>query len=407
MANLPPPGATVLLNNPMNQIHTNADFRGLTGLATAGGVSSLRQAMQARGGLEPANLPAIAIVGAAPEGQRLARICAARGIKIAAIADDDSDKAGSVIAGAAVRPVQELKDLPKSTPVVIASHRVLRVTEVLRSLGFETVVPFAMLQVLAPDIFPPHMFYDDLLDDLWTHRAKYQALRERLADDHSRLVLDAVIGFRRTLDPALLAPVVSEHDLYAPERLFAFGDDEVYVDGGSFDGDTIRSFIARVHGRFADIYAFEPDPVTYAKLTANFRDEPRVHPFHAGLHSHGGTLRFRDDASRGAIFAADGEIEMPVTTIDDVLGDKRLTYVKMNIEGAEIDALKGGRNAIQKWTPRLALSVYHRASDLWRIPQLVLELDPDYQLYLRQHDGGIIETVLYALPSAKNPPRKR
>ena len=207
-----------------------------------------------------------------------------------------------------------------------------------------------------------------------------------------------MIGFRRTLDPAVLQPVLTEHDLYAPDGLFEFGNDEVYVDAGSYDGDTIRSFIGSVDGRFADIYAFEPDPVTFEKLKANFRDEPRVHPFHAGLFSHGGSLRFRDDASRGAIFAADGEIEMPVTTINDVLGDRRLTYIKMNIEGAEIDALKGGRKAIAKWRPRLAISVYHRASDLWRIPQLALELNPDYRLYLRQHDGGIIETVLYALP---------
>jgi FkbM family methyltransferase len=248
-------------------------------------------------------------------------------------------------------------------------------------------------------VFPPHMFYDDLLDDLWTHRAEYELLYDRLADDRSRAVLEAVIGFRRTLDPAVLAPVVTEHDLYAPEGLFEFGDNETYVDAGSYDGDTIRSFIARVGGRFEDIYAFEPDPITFAKLEANFREEPRVHPFHAGLHSRAGSLRFRDDASRGAIFSADGDIDMPVTTIDEVLGDRPLTYVKMNIEGAEIDALQGGRNAISKQLPRLALSVYHRASDLWRIPQLVWDLNPDYELYLRQHDGGIIETVLYALPA--------
>jgi len=258
-----------------------------------------------------------------------------------------------------------------------------------------------MLQVLAPDVFPPHMFYDNLLDDLWTRRSEYQALHDRLADGRSRQVLEAVIGFRRTLDATVLQPVVTEHDLYAPEGLFEFADNEVYVDGGSYDGDTIRSFVERVHGRFADVYAFEPDPVTFAKLKANFRNEPRVHPIHAGLYSHGGSLRFRDDASRGAIFAADGEIEMPVTTIDEVLGDRRLTYVKMNIEGAEIDALRGARDAIRNWRPKLAISVYHRAGDLWRIPQLVLELNPDYDLYLRQHDGGIIETVLYALPSAR------
>ena len=271
-----------------------------------------------------------------------------------------------IVGGRRVAPVKSLTELPRSTAVIIASHRVLRVTQRLRDLGFKTVVPFAMLQVLAPNIFSPHMFYDNLLEDLWRHRSEYGALHDRLADDRSRQVLEAVIEFRRALDPAALQSVVSEHDLYAPDGLFDFADNEVYVDGGSFDGDTIRSFIERVHGRFDAIYGFEPDPVTFAKLKNNFSNEPRVHPIHAGLYSHEGTLRFRDDASRGAIFADDGEIEMPVSTIDDVLGERRLTYVKMNIEGAEIDALKGGRNAIHKWQPRLAISVYHRASDLWR-----------------------------------------
>jgi hypothetical protein len=69
----------------------------------------------------------------------------------------------------------------------------------------------------------------------------------------------------------------------------------------------------------------------------------------------------------------------------------------MNIEGAEIDALHGGERLIRREHPKLALSVYHRPSDLWRIPEIVENFSSDYRLYLRQHDGGIIETVLYAL----------
>jgi FkbM family methyltransferase len=385
----------------MNTVHSLASSEASPWISIdrVSSLEDMRDSMRAyHATLDVKNLRSLVIVGAAGEGQRLAHICQAQGIKIDALVDDDPAKRESVIAGLQVMPIQTLAALPKSTPIVIASHRVLRVTQRLRELGFKNVVPFAMLQVLAGEIFPPHMFYNGLLDDLWTNRSEIQTLHDRLADDHSRRVLEAVIGFRRTLDPALLQPVVTEHDLYAPEKLFEFAEDEVYVDGGSYDGDTIRSFIGRVHGRFSDVYAFEPDPVTFEKLKANFQDEPRVHPIHAGLYSRSGSLRFRDDASRGAIFAADGEIEMPVTTIDEVLGDKRLTYIKMNIEGAEIDALQGGRKSITKWRPRLALSIYHRADDLWRIPQLVLDLDPDYQLYLRQHDGGIIETVLYALP---------
>ena len=93
----------------------------------------------------------------------------------------------------------------------------------------------------------------------------------------------------------------------------------------------------RVNGRFHRIYAFEPDPVTYRKLEANFGGEPRVEAIHCGLHRTKGICEFRDDGSRGAIFVPDGLIEMRVTTLDDAVGSGPLTYVKMNIEGAEID----------------------------------------------------------------------
>jgi FkbM family methyltransferase len=361
----------------------------------------LRDALRScQNGLDMGHLRSIAIVGCATEGQRLAAICTSQQIDIEAIVDDDATKIGSMVAGRSVEPSSALERVSKSTPIVIASHRVCRATQQLRALGFTTVVPFATLQTLAPSIFPPHMFYDGLLEDLWAHRAQYRLLGERLADDQSREVLDAVIGFRQTIDPAVLMPVVSEDDLYAPKGLFEFTDDEVYVDGGSYDGDTIRAFATRVSGRFASVYGFEPDPVTFGQLKASFQDDPRVHPVHAGLYSRSGHLHFRNDATRGAIFADDGEIEMPVTTIDEVLGDERPTYIKMNIEGAEIDALRGGQQAIRRCQPRLAISVYHRPTDLWQIPQLVTELSADYKLYLRQHDGGIIETVLYALPGS-------
>lgn len=389
------------MNHSQSEARTEA--RWLAPLFVANAPQDLRDALQMTS-LSVENLRSIAIVGSAGEGQRLARICASNNIKIDAIVDDDRSKVGSVVEGQLIEPTSALASLPKTTPVVIASHRVLNASKRLRDQGFRTVIPFATLQALAPEQFPPHMFYQNLLDDLWANRGKYETLHDRLADDRSRQVLDAVLGFRQTLDPRILQQVLSEDDLYAPKGLFEFTSNEAYVDGGSYDGDTIRAFIDRVHGRFDDIYAFEPDPATFEKLSSNFRHEPRVHPIHAGLHSHVGQLRFRDDASRGAIFANDGGIEMPVTTIDDVLGARRLTYVKMNIEGAEIDALHGGRNAICKWLPRLAISVYHRASDLWRIPEVISEISSDYQLYLRQHDGGIIETVLYASPRSGEAP---
>jgi FkbM family methyltransferase len=375
-----------------------SDSASLGRLARAAGVFELHaDLLRYYPGLDVRDLGAIGVVGAAVEGARLATLCRDLGIGIAALADDHPAKIGTRILGHTVEPLAALKRLDRATPIVIASHRVLAATERLRGLGFKTVLPFAALQIMAPDLFPPHMFYDGMLDDLWTNRDRYAQLSYRLADQRSRDVLDAVLAFRQTFDPVALKPVLDDDDLYAPKGLIAFSGGEIYVDGGSYDGDTIRAFMRRVDNRFERIYAFEPDPVTFGTLQSNFSTEPRVKAIHAGLHREKGVLRFKDDGSRGAIFTSDGEIEMPVTTLDDVIGEGAVSYIKMNIEGAEIDALRGGERLIRRELPKLALSAYHRPSDLWRIPELVKQFDAGYDLYLRQHDGGIIETVLYAL----------
>jgi FkbM family methyltransferase len=367
-------------------------------LAGAAGVFDLHaDLLRHYPGLDVRDLHAIGVVGAAVEGARLTTLCSDLGIQVAVLADDHPAKVGSQIAGHTVEPLAALTRLDRMTPIVIASHRVLAATERLRGLSFNTVLPFAALQIMAPDLFPPHMFYDGMLDDLWDNRDRYARLHDQLADQRSRDVLDAVLAFRQTLDPVALKPVLDDDDLYAPKGLIAFSNGEVYVDGGSYDGDTIRTFMRRVDNRFERIYAFEPDPATFGALQSNFSAEPRVEAIHAGLHREKGLLRFKDDGSRGAIFTSDGEIEMPVTTLDDVIGEAPVSYIKMNIEGAEIDALQGGERLIRRELPKLALSVYHRPSDLWRIPEIVKQFGPGYDLYLRQHDGGIIETVLYAL----------
>ncbi len=371
----------------------------LTGLTQSrGGPAGLRAALLDRHpAFDPARLERLAIVGAAGEGQRLAAICRACAIAVAAIADDDPAKIGTLIAGVPVIPTARLAELDRALPVVIASHRVLKAAERLRGQGFNNVAPFALLQVLDPAQFPPHMFYDGLLEDLWRNRERYRALAGRLADDRSRSVLDAALGYRLTLDPTPLAPVV-EWDLYNPAGLLSYGEDEVYVDAGAYDGDSIRLFIERVGGRYARILAFEPDKNTFKRLAANFAGEPRIEPINAGLHRRSATLHFDNAGTRGSILVGSGGIEVPVVGLDDVLKGDRVTYIKMNIEGAEIEALRGARDSIRRWWPKLAISAYHHPADLWQIIETISEIEPDYRLYLRQHDGGINETVVYALP---------
>ena len=343
-------------------------------------------------------LKEVVILGAAEEGERLLELCAAQGIVVRAIVDDNPERQGRQLMEHVVTSVDSLENIGRETPVIIASHRVLKAYERMKRMEFSSVAPFALLEVLDPSMFPPHMFYTRLLEDLVDHRERYLALRNCFCDERSIDVLDAIIGYRLTLDPEILAPII-EWDLYAPSNLIEYGDDEVYVDGGSYDGDTIRLFLDRVQGQCTRVIAFEPDRGTYDRLKANFSGNAKVETVNAGLHRRAGTLRFDNAGTRGSIFSDVGQFEIPVVGLDETLNGDRVTFIKMNIEGSECEALRGAQESIQRWGPKLAISVYHNPFDLWQLPEEILKIRADYQFYLRQHDGGIIETVLYALPS--------
>jgi FkbM family methyltransferase len=366
----------------------------LRGFATA---ADMRDALAARyPALARHELRELAIVGAAGEGRRLAGLCGAYGVAVRAIVDDDPAKHGLEVPGGAVKPLSALAPLDRSMPVIVASHRVLKAAAAPRRLGFTNVAPFAVLQVLEPDRFPPHMFYAGLLEDLCANRERYAGLAARLSDGMSRRVLDAVVGFRLTLNAELLRPVLDER-LYSPPGHVAYGPEAVYVDAGAFDGDSVRIFIDRAGGRFGRILAFEPDPATHRRLAGHFAGDPRVQAIEMGLHRSSGTLQFESDASRGARLVDGGGTSIRVAALDDVLEGGPVDAIKMNIEGAEIEALWGAQASIRRWGPALFIAAYHRPSDLWRLPDVVHEIRPGYRLFLRQHDGGIIETVLYAL----------
>ena len=300
------------------------------------------------------------------------------------------------MAGVVVHLLESIERLDPETPVVVASHRLLGPMDRFRVLPFANVAPLAALQAMAPEDFTPHMFYDGWCEDLYDNRDQYAWLMEAFADDASRRALDAILGFRQTLDVQVLRPTI-DWDVYCPAGLFTLGPDEVYVDGGAYEGDTISFFIDRVQNRFARAIGFEPDPATYRNLKANFEDDERVEAVERGLSDATRVLVFDDAGTRGSALSEGGGIEVPVTALDEFLGGDRVSYIKMNIEGAELDALRGARKAIGKWHPRLAISAYHRPTDLWQVPRLMHKLRPDYALYMRQHDGGVIETVAYGI----------
>jgi len=186
-------------------------------------------------------------------------------------------------------------------------------------------------------------------------------------------------------------------------------DNEVLVDGGAFSGDSTDEFVRaceKNNVRYKHIVCFEPDLSNYGKLIENTSKYRDVTCFRFGLWSHGTTLRFVSSAQTenycariqeaGAAAQVMPDMEIETTGIDGQLSCRDVTFVKMDIEGAEMEAIKGGADTILSRSPKLALSVYHKTRDLYEIPLLVHQLNPSYRLYLRHFGNYFDDTLLLA-----------
>jgi FkbM family methyltransferase len=225
----------------------------------------------------------------------------------------------------------------------------------------------------------------------------FQKTYDRLADQKSKDIFIAFINAKLSGDPAPLYEF-AEFDQYF-NKTADLGEEEIFVDSGAFDGDSIIAFNKHVAGKYRKIYAFEPNSLNQEKLLRNIKDEgiDRVELIKKGTWSHATTLKFSTDANMSS--ASDqGDMEVEVDSIDNCIGDNPVTYIKMDIEGAELESLKGAKNAITKNFPKLAICVYHKPEDLIDIPAYILSLSEDYDLYLRHHQHMSWELVLYAIP---------
>ena len=271
----------------------------------------------------------------------------------------------------------------------------------LTALGCTCVVPFAALAWKHADLFIPDYCIDlphKIVQDADAVRAAYALW----ADQSSRREFLDQLRWRLVPDGEALEADNAEEQ-YFPSLLTSLGEDETFVDCGAYDGDTIRSFLTHRANRFRGIIAFEPDPVNFGHLSryvvglpAATRQRIELHQAGTGLRRE--KVRFAATGNTGAAISESGELEIDCVPLDHVLAGRTPSYIKMDIEGAEPDALAGAAHSISSGAPILAICVYHRQDHLWRIPLLIRALQQDYQFFLRRHLEECWEVVCYAIP---------
>lgn len=275
----------------------------------------------------------------------------------------------------------------------------------LRSLGCRHVVHFAALYQAFPEALMPHGGIAEPETILGQAGEVMEASRI-WADEASAAEYLGQIAWRLSLDAASLASPAPIGERYFPHEIFDLNPSDLFVDCGAFDGDSLRDLLARRQGEMRGFVGLEPDPENYRRLSAyveslpeDLRRKVSLHPLAVGSRS--GTINFSATATPGSSISASGEITVGCASLDALVGEDRPSFIKMDVEGNELDALAGARGVLERDRPILAICLYHKPADLWQIPLFIKAVVPDYHLFMRRYAEDCWELVCYAVPESR------
>ncbi len=237
------------------------------------------------------------------------------------------------------------------------------------------------------------------IDYLREHEAEFDRSYSLLCDGKSRSDFIDVLNFKISGKPEYLFNCQSaKESLY--KDILRLSDDEVIVDLGAYDGDTIREFLTVTENRYKKIYAFEPDEKNFRKLCSKTEALENIERHNLGAWDKKETLFFAKKKGRNSHEDPNG-ILVCFNSVDNVIDDA-VTFLKMDIEGSEMNALEGARKTIERHHPKLYVCAYHRNEDMFALPQKIHELHGGYKIYFRHHPYiPAWESNFYAVPTDK------
>lgn len=212
------------------------------------------------------------------------------------------------------------------------------------------------------------------------NKERFKKIYSLLADDISRKTFKNVINFKLSGKPCYLFDCsVSGNEPY--NSFLHLNGKEHFMDLGAYNGDTVADFISRVPD-YNLITAVEPDIKSFKKLQRNTEKLKNIRLFNAAISDFDGKGFFGMLGGRNSGISKNG-IETDFLTIDTLSGENPPTFIKMDLEGEEINAIRGAGNTIINHRPKMLISAYHRTEDLLSIPEEILSKRNDYKIYLR------------------------
>lgn len=268
----------------------------------------------------------------------------------------------------------------------------------LRDLGFKNVV-------LASDIYEYHLHHSPAelekkgFNYYLDNKEQIMSCFDFFSDDFSREIFTCFISTHMQRKPIQIPsrPLVEQ---YFPRDINLKKGYSRFINCGAYNGDTVMG-LNTLHGKVDAIACFEPDPENFELLTRYLCAEHNkiaqsVMAFPCGVFSHETQLRFACGDKINSVISDKGESIIQCVALDHVIPGFNPTFISMDVEGVECEALKGAETLIKESKPDLAICVYHAPNHIWDIPLYLESLRLGYKFYLRNYTSFIAETVLYA-----------
>lgn len=300
---------------------------------------------------------------------------------------------------------QEQVTIPQDGFFILCSRpNINKHLKYLENIEEENIASYQLLLALEPRYsVNPHAYqHEKIIEqvrDIIGHANDYYKIYLNLRDQKSKDIFMRMVLFRLTYDYTMNYGNASEYSQYFDKDIISLGQEEIFVDCGGYLGDTLEDFKSVTQNHFKKYYYFEPDKKLF-DVARKARDE-RVVYINKGVWESVTTLYFKEETSAGNGMMVgkenqQGVIEVPVTSLDTDVAE--VTFIKMDVEGSELMALKGAQNLIRKWKPKLAICIYHKYEDA-RVLYDYINSFGEYDIYLRaERDSVDIELYYLCIP---------
>lgn len=346
------------------------------------------------------NRPTV-LFGAGNVGSEVAQRLTALGHKPACFMDDTPSKKGTTIAGVPVLSREEAlakygADCNLVVTILNPKHNFAETHKFFTEKGIKAMTFMGLSWAYPEAFYGMHGI---------THPAKLLDMKhdvleffDLLADEKSKAEFYGQLAFRMTLDFTTLTP--KEEGVYFPSDIpLSFEPRTTFLDAGAFDGDSVENAAQNMGQNLGRVIAFEPDPRNFKALESRvtrlkLAEQSSLHQAAVGAKEE--TLYFNATGDMSASLSSAGGLEVKVEPLAKYVSEENM-YLKFDIEGHEETAITAALENIKAFKPQMAISVYHKPTDLWQIPLMLHKAVPEYKFYLRNHGIDATDFICYAL----------